>query len=159
MAESNATVPHTSASYTMARHQIEHAFESAEGLLKASLRALPTQTGDGSYIAAPEVTGLIKDLRKMGLGDAETLLELVTSTVSGKPTDDKTYFMERLIKLASELPLTSENGVKLTSSLVGKLWSDLHHPPSSFLGDHHVYREADGSNNVGIEQRVVRNTC
>lgn len=148
MADHDASLPDAPVQHATVRQEIEHALESARSLVKASLRPLPTQTGDGSYLAPPQITGLIKDLQKMGIDDAETLIELVKTTATGEKINDKSYFMERVIKLASELPLTSKNGVKLTNTLVSKLWSDLQHPPSSFLGEEYIYRRADGSNNV-----------
>lgn len=148
MADFDASLPDAPGKHATVRQEIEHALESAGALFKASMRPLPTQTGDGSYLAPPQITGLIKDLQKMGIDDAETLIELVKSTATGEKINDKSYFMERLIKLASELPVTSKNGVRLTNSLVNKLWSDLQHPPSTFLGEEYIYRRADGSNNV-----------
>lgn len=150
MADYDASLPDAPGQHPTVRQEIEHALESARGLLKASLRPLPIQTGDGSYITPPQITGLVKDLQKMGIDDAETMIELVKTTATGEKINDKSYFMERLIKLASDLPLTSKNGIKLTNSLVSKLWSDLQHPPSSFLGEEYIYRRADGSNNVCI---------
>lgn len=148
MADYDGSIPDGPMNHATIRQKIEHALESTGGLLRASLRPLPTQTGDGSYLAPPQITGLIKDLHKMGIDDAETLIELVKTTATGEKINDKSYFMERLIKLASELPMTSKNGVKLTNSLVNKLWSDLQHPPSTFLGEEYIYRRADGSYNV-----------
>ena len=107
-----------------------------------------TQSGDGTYITPLQVTGLIKDLQKMGFEDGATLIELVKTIATGEKIDDKHYFMERLIKLASALPLTSKNGTMITTSLVTKLWSDLPHPPSTLLGEEYNYRRADGSYNV-----------
>lgn len=56
--------------------------------------------------------------------------------------------MERLIKLAASLPDGSGGQTKLTANLIKELWDSLQHPPLSYLGDDHVYRTADGSNNV-----------
>ena len=148
MFEDEASLPDVPVKHITARQKIEDALESARGLVKASLRPLPTQTGDCSYITTPQMTGFIKDLQKMGVEDAATLVQLVKTTISGEKVNDKTYTMEHVIKLASELPSSSKNGLKLTNTLVGTLWSDLQHPPSSFLGDKHKYRQADGSNNV-----------
>lgn len=130
------------------QHEIEETLDSARSLIKSSLRPLPTQSGDGTYITPLQVTGLIKDLQKMGFEDGATLIELVKTIATGEKIDDKHYFMERLIKLASALPLTSKNGTMITTSLVTKLWSDLPHPPSTFLGEEYSYRRADGSYNV-----------
>lgn len=130
------------------QHEIEETLDSARSLIKSSLRPLPTQSGDGTYITPLQVTGLIKDLQKMGFEDGATLIELVKTIATGEKIDDKHYFMERLIKLASALPLTSKNGTMITTSLVTKLWSDLPHPPSTLLGEEYNYRRADGSYNV-----------
>ncbi|MCJ1260674.1 hypothetical protein MMC22_000536 [Lobaria immixta] len=154
MADFDASLPDAPGKHATVRQEIEHALESAGALFKASMRPLPTQTGDGSYLAPPQITGLIKDLQKMGIDDAETLIELVKSTATGEKINDKSYFMERLIKLASELPVTSKNGVRLTNSLVNKLWSDLQHPPSTFLGEEYIYRRADGSNNNIVQPQI-----
>lgn len=144
-----AYIPDAPVKRTTARQRIEDALESARGLVKASVRPLPLQTGDGSYINPPQIAGFIKDLQKIGVDDAGTLIKLAKTTISGEKINDKTYSMERVIKLASELPVNSKNGARLTDTLVGKLWSDLQHPPSSFLGDKYKYRQPDGSNNVG----------
>jgi linoleate 8R-lipoxygenase / 9,12-octadecadienoate 8-hydroperoxide 8R-isomerase len=148
MAANDASLPDAPVEHTTLREEIDQAFSSIRGLIKASLRPLPTQTGDGSYVTPPLSTGLIKDLEKMEISDVEPLIELVKTSISGKATDDKTYFMEKLIKLASQLPLSSKNGVQLTNGLVNRLWSDLQHPPQSYLGEQHMYRQADGSYNV-----------
>ena len=148
MSQNNTSLPSAPAEPTTLRQEIDQVFSSIRGLIKASLRPLPTQTGDGSYVTPPFSTGLIKDLQHLDLSAVEPVVELVKTTVTGKATDDKTYFMEKLIKLASELPLSSKNGVNLTNGLVNQLWSDLQHPPQSYLGSKHMYRQADGSYNV-----------
>lgn len=150
MAENDISLPDAPERHHTIREEVDAAFTSIRGLIKASLRPLPTQTGDNSYIEPPISAGLIKDLQKVGVSDIETLLELVKTSVSGKSTDDRTYFMERLIKLASELAPNSKNAAKLTDGLVGVLWTDLQHPPTSYLGEEHIYRKADGSFNVPI---------
>lgn len=149
MAENDASLPNAPPErHDGIREEVDAAFASIRGLMKASFRPLPTQTGDGSYIEPPVSSGVIKDLQKIGVSDVETLIELVKTSISGQPTDDRTYFMERLIKCTSELPLNSKNGMKLTDGLVGGLWADLQHPPTSYLGEKHMYRKADGSFNV-----------
>ena len=92
------------------RKQIETTITSVSGVIKASLRPLPTQTGDGSYINPPASTGLLQDLRKMGIKDAETLAEVFAGKVSGKPTNDKTYLMERVIQVGTLLDGLSSSG-------------------------------------------------
>lgn len=148
MAENDAFLPNTPEKRSTVRQEIEETFASVRGLIKASLRPLPTQTGDGTYIVPPETAGLVEDLKTIGVADVQTLLEMVKSSINGEPTDDKKYLMERLIELTSELPLSSKNSLQLTHALVDRLWSDLQHPPLSYLGDEHMYRQADGSYNV-----------
>ncbi len=81
------------------RKQIERTLASINGVVKASLRPIPTQTGDGSCINPPASEGLLQDLRKMGIKDAETLVEVFGGKVSGKPTNDRTYLIERVIQV------------------------------------------------------------
>ena len=81
------------------RKQIESTLTSISGVVKSSLRPIPTQTGDGSYINPPASKGLLQDLRKMDTKDAETLVEVLGGKVSGKPTNDRTYLTERVIQV------------------------------------------------------------
>ena len=130
------------------RRKVAEAFESAGSLVKAAIAPLPTQTGDGSYIEPVKSTGLLQDLPHMHPGDVKTLLELLKDAVTGSPVDDKSFLMERLVKLASELPLTSKNGARINDGFIQQLYNDLQHPPVAVLGDAHKYRAADGSFNV-----------
>lgn len=83
------------------RKEVDTTFQSISGLIKASLRPLPRQTGDGSYITPPISTGLLQDLRKLSINDVETLIQTVKAEATGDPTDDKTYLMERVIQVES----------------------------------------------------------
>lgn len=148
MAQTTSSSPPAPVEPTSLRQEIENVFSSVHALINASARPLPTQTGDGSYVTPPLTTGLLQDLRKMDISDVEPLLALVRTSLTGEATDDKTYFMEKLIKLTSEFPISSKNGLTLTNGLVNRLWSDLQHPPQSYLGSQHMYRQADGSYNV-----------
>ncbi|KAJ6007045.1 hypothetical protein N7522_005396 [Penicillium canescens] len=118
-----------------------------EQVVAAALRPLPTQTGDGSYIQAPTVTGLAKDLLHFDLKDAKTLAEVAKSAITGEAVNDRDYIMERVIQLAAGLPSTSRNGKELTNTFLNQLWGDLEHPPISYLGRDAAYRKADGSGN------------
>src|SRR5690554_6684126 len=64
--------------------------------------------------------------------------------------------MERAIQLTSRLPPTSKLRVSLTTRQVGQLWDSLQHPPQSFLGNKHMYRQADGGNNNILEPSLGR---
>jgi linoleate 8R-lipoxygenase/9,12-octadecadienoate 8-hydroperoxide 8R-isomerase len=70
-----------------------------EQVVAAALRPLPTQTGDGSYIQAPTVTGLAKDLLHFDLKDAKTLAEVAKSAITGEAVNDRDYIMERVIQV------------------------------------------------------------
>ncbi|KAL2857902.1 heme peroxidase [Aspergillus pseudoustus] len=122
-----------------------------ESVVSASLRPLPTETGDGTYIAESTepglVTGLVQDLANVDAGDIRTLVDVVKNAATGEPVDDKKYIMERTIQLAAGLPSTSRNGAELTKSFLKMLWDDLEHPPISYLGPDSAYRKADGSGN------------
>ncbi|KAE8349730.1 heme peroxidase [Aspergillus coremiiformis] len=118
-----------------------------EKIVSASLRPLPTDTGDGSYLTESNGTGIVKDLGRIDLNDVKTLVEITKNAATGEPFNDRQYIMERLIQLTSALPSTSRVGKELTNSFLNQLWKDLEHPPLSHLGREYSYREADGSGN------------
>lgn len=70
-----------------------------EQVVTAALRPLPTQTGDGSYVQEPAVTGLAKDLFHFDLKDAGTLAEVAKSAITGEAVNDRDYIMERVIQV------------------------------------------------------------
>lgn len=81
------------------QEKVQDAFASIKGLVKASLRPLPTETGGGSYITKPIATGVLHDLHKLDLKDVGSLIETVKTQATGGPTDDKSYLMERVIRV------------------------------------------------------------
>ncbi|KAB8072880.1 heme peroxidase [Aspergillus leporis] len=125
-----------------------------EKIVSASLRPLPTETGDGSYVKELSSTGIVRDLGRMDLSDVKTIVELTKNAATGEPVDDKQYIMERLIQLTSALPSTSRVGKELTNTFLNQLWKDLEHPPASYLGREYSYREADGSGNNVLWPRI-----
>jgi len=62
--------------------------------------------------------------------------------------------MERLIQLTSRLPSTSKLRTKLTTVQVDGLWDALQHPPLSYCGAKHMYRQPDGSHNNIMEPHL-----
>jgi linoleate 8R-lipoxygenase/9,12-octadecadienoate 8-hydroperoxide 8R-isomerase len=70
-----------------------------EKIVSASLRPLPTETGDGSYVKELSSTGIVRDLGRMDLSDVKTIVELTKNAATGEPVDDKQYIMERLIQV------------------------------------------------------------
>ncbi|PYI02221.1 heme peroxidase [Aspergillus sclerotiicarbonarius CBS 121057] len=126
---------------------IGNTVSQVEKVVSASLRPLPTATGNGTYITEPSQTGLVRDLSHVDLNDIKTLIEVVKDTATGQPVNDRHYIMERVIQLAAGLPSTSRGGKDLTNTFLKQLWNDLQHPPISYLGRESSYRKADGSGN------------
>ncbi|KAJ5160844.1 Psi-producing oxygenase A [Penicillium canariense] len=125
----------------------ENPIAQIEQVVKASLRPLPTETGDGTYVKGSTTTGLAKDLSHVELKDVKTLAEVAKNAITGDPVNDREYIMERVVQLAAGLPATSKNGKDLTNTFLSTLWNDLEHPPISYLGRDASYRKADGSGN------------
>lgn len=61
--------------------------------------------------------------------------------------DDRKYLYESIIQLAASLPNNSGLREDLSGAFIKTLWSNLQHPPISYLGEEFKYRAADGSNN------------
>ncbi len=130
------------------RADIESALAQISSALHASLRPLPTQTGDNTYL--PEETArpsVLSGIKHVSVRNMQTLKDMVLEGLEGGLVDDRRYIMERIIQLAAGLPLDSKAGIGLTKGFLTKLWNDLGHPPISGLGPDQKYRSADGSNN------------
>ncbi|KAJ5605653.1 hypothetical protein N7510_008434, partial [Penicillium lagena] len=128
-------------------HGLRSKISQIEQVVSASLKPLPIETGNGTYVKEPATTGLAKDLGHTDLKDVKTLAEVAKSAVTGDPVNDREYIMERIIQLAAGLPSTSKNGKEVTGTFLNQLWNDLQHPPISYLGRDAAYRKADGSGN------------
>lgn len=137
------------------RARLGSEFQRAAGLVSASRRPLPDQTGDGTYLnLTPDTPEVIKkiestlgDLSHLGITDIKTLLEVQGKQKSGAPWDDKQYLMEKLVRTAAAFPDGSATGNKVTGGFLTTLYNDLQHPPISYLGKDYQYRSADGSFN------------
>ena len=134
------------------RKQVVAAFDSVSGVIKAAAAPIPTQTGDGSAIQTTRESGLLQDIFHLHPKDVVTMAAVAKEAATGDPINDKTFLMERLIQLASDLPSTSKNGNLLNTKFIQQLYDDLEHPPVAFLGDAHKFRAADGSYNVSFGQ-------
>ncbi|PLB54999.1 heme peroxidase [Aspergillus steynii IBT 23096] len=126
---------------------VGQSIQKIEKVISASLRPLPTETGDGTYVTSATRSHLVEDISRLDLGDVKTIVNIAKSAATGEPVDDKRYITEKLIQLASGLPSTSRTGAELTNTFLNQLWNDLEHPPVSYLGRNYAYREADGSGN------------
>ncbi len=160
MAENESQLPATPPEqHVTFREKVEEAFQSVAGVIKASAAPLPTETGDGSYIANTKPTGLLDDLVHLQPDDVRALIAETKSKLTGDPWNDKTYLMEGLLKAASDLPPNSKNVGILSNEIVQQLYDDLQHPPVVQLGNEHRYRAADGSfNNIMAPQVGAANT-
>ena len=129
------------------RERIDDAFVALKSFITASARPLPTQTGDGSYLGHEHATGLLKDMSTLGFRDMLALGEMVREGTEHKPIKDSDYLMEKVIRAAADFPPHSKKLKSLSHGFVDLLWTDLKHPPASYLGEDFQYRKADGSNN------------
>ncbi|KAK5061548.1 hypothetical protein LTR84_008092 [Exophiala bonariae] len=130
------------------RKDVERTFQECAQLIHASLRPLPTQSGDGQYVGTEEQdSGILADLKTLGPNDLKSAVQILEAKASGKPENDRKMFMEQVIQTVSGLPDHSAHRVNLTRLLQDKIWSSLSHPPLTYLGDEYRYRSADGSNN------------
>ncbi|KAK8107197.1 linoleate diol synthase [Apiospora kogelbergensis] len=141
-------------------HGILDALKRFGHLVQSSARPLPTQTGDGTYLDEEPSSGLLEDLASLGISDIDTLIALLERGIAGNALiDDRTMFTEKLITLASKLPPTSANRLKLTNAFTKEIWSSLDHQAASgcLLGDRYNYRQADGSSWEGGD--TIRPVC
>lgn len=86
-------------------------------------------------------------LKAFNLRNLKTVKDVALVGVDGDPIDDKTYLMERIIQLVTDLPISSRTSATLTNAFLNQLWTDLQHPPQSYLGSDFIFRKADGSGN------------
>lgn len=141
-------MPPASSSGIPTRADIEGGFAQIGNALYASLRPLPTQMGDDTYLSGEDAkSDSLSVVKHLSIRNVQTLKDMLLEGPEGSLVDDRTYIMERVIQLASELPLDSKTGIGLTNGFLTKLWNDLSHPPLSNLGPDFRYRSADGSNN------------
>jgi len=134
------------------RASVGSKFGAFAALMGAASAPVP-ETGDGSKLAEEDPTvlkkieGIMRDMSHLRIENMQTLLEAQKHKMTGELMDDKTYFMEGLIRTAAALPDGSKTRDTVTHSFLEQLWNDLEHPPQSYLGAKYQYRSADGSNN------------
>lgn len=85
------------------RKVIENFLSQLYQVIRASLRLLPTETGDGTYITNPSSpTGVLQDIRHVNLKDVEYLINMTKQAASGKPIDDRNYIMEHVVQVCEQ---------------------------------------------------------
>ena len=128
----------------------------APGNLKSpigTLRRKPTRAPDGKTDAeaAPtqmsEKTSIGHDLLTMGIKNAATVAQAITTLASGEPMDDKELLLENGVAMLQSLPLNSGLSDKISSDFIAMLYHDLPHPPPTMAGPTARYRKHDGSGN------------
>lgn len=78
----------------------EKSLAQVEQVISSSLRPLPTETGDGTYVKEPKTTGVAKDISHIDLDDVKTLVDVVKTGATGEPVNDRDYIMERVIQVS-----------------------------------------------------------
>ena len=72
-----------------------------EQVVEASLRPVPKETGDGTYVPdEPSPTGIAKDLLYVDLNDVKTMIEVSEIKARDEHVDDRHYIMERVIQVS-----------------------------------------------------------
>lgn len=117
--------------HVVKRAEVVAVFEKYAQAIHASQEPLPNQTSDGTYLKHDMSSGLINDIKALGFRDVNTVKDLIASKASGELVDDKTYLMERVIQMVSDLPGNSKNRTELTSVFLDELWNSIDHPPLS----------------------------
>jgi linoleate 10R-lipoxygenase len=75
-------------------------FKKLSDVVHKAVRPLPTETGDGTYVEDESKGGsLWETLRSLGIEDAITVKDFLKNEALGRPVDDKTMLMERIIQV------------------------------------------------------------
>jgi hypothetical protein len=142
------------------RNSIGSKFQSLAALLGAAAAPVP-DTGDGSKIVPEEdasllkkIEGTLRDMSHLRIENIQMLIKSQEMKMTGELTNDKTYFMEGLVRTAAALPDGSKLRDTVTHKFLEQLWNDLEHPPQSYLGSKYQYRSADGSNNSLVHPQL-----
>ena len=82
-----------------ALENVESTFDALYSVIKASARPLPKATGDGTYVESPSHATLLQDLASLRIDDLRTAGDVARTATTSNPVDDRTYLMERVIKV------------------------------------------------------------
>lgn len=135
------------------RKEVSNAVSQIGTLISQAVKPLPTATGNGTDVTTDDyhtdafeaAEAGLSDLSHLGITDYKTLYSVLQQKLTGELVNDKTYFMEGLVRAAAKLPDRSRTREQLTNGFLTQLWNDLQHPPQSYLGGKLKYRMADGS--------------
>jgi linoleate 10R-lipoxygenase len=118
------------------KYQAGESYGNAPKAAKATFLSDPVQIATAifrDYAAArstaslPQLVGLVQGLMS-----------------DGEPSDDRKGNTELMIQILSALPATSSIRAQLTQKLIDNLWSNLQHPPLSYVGGDVKYSVATG---------------
>ncbi|CAG5174955.1 uncharacterized protein ALTATR162_LOCUS7909 [Alternaria atra] len=121
--------------------------------LIGKIRRKPTLASDGRTAEASsgmknhQKTGIVSDIRGLGVKDAKFALDAITTLASGEPLDDKDLLLEKGVQMLQGLPLNSGLSAKVSDGFISMLWNDLPHPTPTHAGPSARYRKHDGSGN------------
>ncbi|KAF8856072.1 linoleate diol synthase [Acephala macrosclerotiorum] len=125
---------------------------SQSKLLLTQIKKKPAQAPDGQTdqeagVATVNKTSIGHDLTHLGLKNARTVVQALTTIASGEPLDDKELLLEHGVSMLQSLPLNSGLSASASNDFIGMLWNDLPHPSVTKAGPTARYREHDGSCN------------
>lgn len=118
-----------------------------------SIRKKPSHAPDGKTdeeaYGKPmaEKTSILHDFTHLGLKNAKTVAEAITTVASGDPLDDKEFLLEKGVAMLQSLPTNSGLSQTVSNDFIGVLWKDLPHPSPTTAGPTARYRQPDGSGN------------
>ncbi|CZR66488.1 related to Psi-producing oxygenase A [Phialocephala subalpina] len=126
-------------------------FSQSKQLIK-QIKKKPAQAPDGQTdqeagVASVDKTSIGHDLTHLGLKNAHTVVQALTTIASGEPLDDKELLLENGVSMLQSLPLNSGLSATASNDFIGMLWNDLPHPTVTKAGPTARYREHDGSGN------------
>lgn len=124
-------------------------FKSLLGTIRRKPAKAPDNKTDAEADAVPASgkTSIGHDLAHLGLKNAKTVVEAITTLASGEPLDDKDLLLEKGVSMLQSLPVNSGLSATVSNNFIGMLWHDLPHPPPTTAGPTARYRQHDGSGN------------
>ena len=117
------------------------------GAIRRKPTNAPDRRTDEEVQPDNEKTSLWHDLTHLGIDNAETMGQALTTLASGDPMDDKELLLEHGVRMLQSLPSNSGLGARVANDFIKMLYNDLPHPPGTIAGPTARYRRHDGGNN------------
>lgn len=115
--------------------------------------AEPTSAPDGktdeqaSGHAKVTKSSMLHDLTHLNMDEAQNVLKVVKTVVTGEAMDDKELMLEHSLAMLQTLPANSTLGERAGAQIINMLWKDLPHPAGTTASPEARYRKPDGSGN------------